>query len=252
MLLVHEGRQSAFGPRRAYAFPALRRSRHVADGDPAPSAGPVPTAACPLPAEVVITRGKYIYLRTFTPADLEYLNAWADDAHLERMVGSEFLELYRAYEKDPAFHEAVLMDPTQIVLVMVPYRTGKPAGLVRLFGIHQVEGYASIETIVGDPHAARRGYGVQASRLMAYWGVDTLGLRRLESKVFAYNPLSINTLKRNGFTQEGVLRQATYRDGRYWDIIVFGILRDEIEEQRRKDKYLLPPHESEGDASDAP
>jgi RimJ/RimL family protein N-acetyltransferase len=85
---------------------------------------------------------------------------------------------------------------------------------------------------------------------MAYYGVDTIGLRRLEAKAYEYNPLSINTLKRNGFTQEGVLRKAAYRDGQYWDIIVFGILGDEIEEQRRKDKYLLPPDGAEGDGLD--
>ena len=58
-------------------------------------------------------------------------------------------------------------------------------------------------------------------------------------------------LKRNGFTQEGVLRQAAYRDGKYWDIIIFGILKDEIEEQRRKDRYLLPPEGAEGDVIDS-
>jgi RimJ/RimL family protein N-acetyltransferase len=244
MLLTIEGRHSAFGPRRTLAFPALTPSSRATGRDrsslPGPEEGP---DAARIPDDVVITRGRYIYLRTFTPPDLAYLDAWVDDPDLDRMVGSEFLDLYRAYERDPSFYQAVLMDPTQVVLVVVPYRYGHPVGLVRLFGIHQVEGYAGIETIIGDSQASRRGYGVQASRLMAYWGVDTLGLRRLESKVYAYNPLSINTLKRNGFTQEGVLRQAAYREGRYWDIIVFGILRDEIEEQRRKDKYLLPPDE---------
>jgi RimJ/RimL family protein N-acetyltransferase len=86
-----------------------------------------------------------------------------------------------------------------------------------------------------------------ASRLMAFYGLDVIGLRRLEAKAYAYNPLSINTLRRNGFTQEGVLRQAAYRDGQYWDIIVFGILREEIEEQRRKDPYLLSPETPGGE-----
>ncbi|MGH7263521.1 MAG: GNAT family N-acetyltransferase [Candidatus Rokuibacteriota bacterium] len=253
MLLVHDSRHSAFGPRRTLAFPALARSSR-AEADPlAEPAGPPAAAhAVPPPSapEIVVTRGKQIYLRTFTPPDLWHLDGWVDDPDLERLVGSEFLQLYRAYEKDPSFFEAVLMDPTQVVLVIVPYRERRPVGVVRLFGIHQAEGYASIETIIGDPLASRRGYGVQASRLMAYWGVDTLSLRRLESRVYAYNPLSINTLKRNGFTQEGVLRQAACRDGRYWDIIVFGILKDEIEEQRRKDKYLVPPDDVDGNGRD--
>jgi len=50
--------------------------------------------------------------------------------------------------------------------------------------------------------------------------------------------LSINTLKRNNCVQEGVLRKAAYKDGRYWDVFVFGILKEELEELRRRDKYL--------------
>jgi RimJ/RimL family protein N-acetyltransferase len=81
---------------------------------------------------------------------------------------------------------------------------------------------------------------------MAYYGADVLGLRRIEAKAYEYNPLSINTLKRNGFTHEGTLRKASWRDGRYWDILVFGLLREELEEQRRMDRYLLP-RDGQGD-----
>jgi RimJ/RimL family protein N-acetyltransferase len=222
---------------RAAADPEHRRGDRT--GGASPSS---------VPAEVVVTRGRFIYLRTFTRADLKYLDRWCEDPSLDRLVGSEFLQLFRAYEKDPSFYDAVLNDPTQIVLMIVPNREPRaPVGLVRLMNIHQAEGYAGIETIVADPRGIRRGYGVMASRLMAFYGLDVIGLRRLEAKAYAYNPLSINTLRRNGFTQEGVLRQAAYRDGQYWDIIVFGILREEIEEQRRKDPYLLPPETPGGE-----
>lgn len=244
-LRMHNQRSLAFGP-RVRVSAAQRAPAETGAGIPSAPAG------SEAPPEIVVTRGKRIYLRTFTRDDLRHLDAWADDPHLERMVGSEFLSLFAAYEKDASFYDAVLNDPTQIVLMVVPNEDpGRPVGLVRLMNIHQAEGYAGIETIIADHRASRRGVGVQASRLMAYYGVDTIGLRRLEAKAYEYNPLSINTLKRNGFTQEGVLRKAAYRDGRYWDIIVFGILQDEIEEQRRKDKYLLPPEGAEGDALDA-
>jgi RimJ/RimL family protein N-acetyltransferase len=238
----HHDPSPAFGP-RVRVSAAQRTGPPPRSPDPSDDTGGPPT-----PEEVVITRGKRIYLRTFTRNDLGYLDDWCEDPDLDRLVGSEFLQLYRAYEKDASFYDAILNDPTQIVLMVVPNREPHvPVGLVRLMNIHQAEGYAGIETIIADPYAMRHGYGVMASRLMAFYGVDAIGLRRLEAKAYAYNPLSINTLKRNGFTQEGVLRQAAYRDGQYWDIIVFGILRDEIEEQRRKDRYLLRPGDDEGE-----
>ena len=223
------------------------------DGPPYP-AGLVTRAAEPREPGIVVARGRRVHLRTFTPDDLVHLGRWADSANLERMVGSELLLLYKdVYENDPSFFEAVLTDTTQIVLIVMANEGPRdPIGFVRLFNIHQSEGYAGIETVMSDSQAARRGYGVQASRLMGYYGVDTLGLRRLEAKAYEYNALSINTLKRNGFTHEGTLRKATLRDGRYWDIMIFGILRDEIEEQRRKDRYLLPLEGREGDVIESP
>lgn len=223
------------------------------DGPPSPT-GSVTNAVAAEEPGIVVARGRQVHLRTFTPDDLDHLARWAVDPALQRMVGSELLQLYRdVYENDPSFFEAVLTDTTQIVLiVMANEGFSRPIGFVRLFNIHQSEGYAAIETVMGDFRAARRGFGVQASRLMGYYGVDTLGLRRLEAKAYEYNALSINTLRRNGFTHEGTLRKATLRDGRYWDIMIFGILRDEIEEQRRKDRYLLPLEGGEGDVIESP
>jgi len=201
---------------------------------------------------VVIARGKRVYLRTLAPDDLKYLSGWADDPVLERLVGSEFLHVYKhVYDNDPSFYEACLTDSTQVVLVIMAYRgRSKPLGLVRLFNIHMLEGYAFLETMLTDLKAIRKGFGVEAAKLISYYGVDVLGLRRIEAKVYEHNVLSANTLKRRGFHLEGVLRKAALQDGQYWDVLVFGILREEIEEQRKKDKIFFPFDGAEGNARD--
>src|SRR2546426_6739247 len=51
-------------------------------------------------------------------------------------------------------------------------------------------GYAFLEVMLMDPKALRRGFGVEAGKLISYYGVDVLGLRRIEAKVFEYNRLS--------------------------------------------------------------
>ena len=86
----------------------------------------------------------------------------------------------------------------------------------------------------------RVGFGVEAGRLIVYYGVDVLGLRRIEAKVYEYNRLSVNALRRNGFQQEGVLRKAGFDGERSWDVLVFAVLRDEIEAQRPHDTFEFP------------
>ena len=209
-----------------------------------------PSQSGPRPAEqgIVISRGTRVYLRTMMPQDLEHLSAWVEDPFLERMVGSEFLHSYKhVWDKSPAFYEAILTDPTQVALVIEAYRGWtKPVGVVRLFNIHLLEGYAFLETIITDMRAMKRGFGIEAAKLIAYYGMDVLGLRRLEAKVYEYNVLSMNSLRRNGFRQEGVLRQAGFDGERYWDLVIFGILKEEIEAVRRRDKVYLPLDPSEG------
>lgn len=192
---------------------------------------------------VVLARGKRTHLRTLVPGDLGFFAAWCEDPFLERMVGSEFFHTFKhVYDKGADFYEACLTDPTQVALMVEDNRPGQkaPLGIVRLFNIHLLEGYAFLETIITDQRALKRGYGVEAGRLISYYGVDVLGLRRIEAKVYEYNLLSVNALRRNGFTQEGVLRQAGFQGGRYWDLIIFGILKEEIEAQRRKDTICYP------------
>lgn len=207
-----------------------------------------PSLPEPPSRSVVVTQGRRTRLRTLVPTDLAYLSTWCEDPFLERMVGSEFFHTFRhVYDKGPEFYEACLTDPSQVVFIVddnrptvPPDSRQVPLGLVRLFNIHLLEGYAFLETIITDQRALRRGYGVEAGRLISYYGVDVLGLRRIEAKVYEYNVLSINALRRNGFTQEGVLRQAGFQDGRYWDLVIFGILKDEIERERSRDTICYP------------
>lgn len=188
---------------------------------------------------VVIARGELVYLRTLSAGDLLHLAVWADDPFLERMVGSEFLRSYkRFYEGDASFLDASLSDPTQVVFIIMD-GDGQPAplGFLRLFNIHLTEGYAFLETVIADRKAIRKGRGVEAGKLMCAYGLDVLGLNRIEAKVYEYNHLSINSLKRGGFQQEGVLRKAGYYAGQYCDVLVFGILRAEMEAVRLKDAH---------------
>ena len=201
----------------------------------------------------VVSQGTRVYLRTMRPADLEYLSEWAEDPFTERMVGSQFLNTYKhVYDKDPSFYDACLTDTTQVVLIIeANLGWDRPIGVARLFDIHPLEGYAFLEVMLTDGRAIRRGFGVEAGKLISYYGVDVLGLRRIEAKVYEYNRLSANSLRRNGFRQEGVLRKAGFQDGQCWDMFVFGILKDEIAEQRRKDRIHLPLGGAEGDTLDA-
>ena len=121
------------------------------------------------------------------------------------MVGSDLL--YRCRHLGPGHPEVaglILDNPSSLTVLVEPLGTrGEPVGFVRLYGIRLTSAIAFLETAV-----ARRGWGVEASRLLVAYAMDALGLHRIEAKVYRYNTPSINALTRNSFQQEGVLRDA--------------------------------------------
>ena len=191
----------------------------------------------PVAADVFAV-GKRVYARGLRRDDLPHLSAWADDPLLEEMVGSEFFtQFVQEYGRSAAFLDAVGADRTQVNMVICTRSDHRPLGLVRLFNLHRRDGYGFLETIVADTRALRLGYGIEGSKLIAYWAVDVLKLRRLEAKVYPWNTLSINTMKRRGFKLEGVLRDAVLHDGAYHDLLVFGILAHEIVANKADDDW---------------
>jgi diamine N-acetyltransferase len=182
--------------------------------------------------------GKRVYARALRVSDLPHLSAWAADPLLEEMVGSElFTQFIEVYRRSPVFLDALRADHTQVNMVICTREGDRPLGLVRLFNIHRREGYAFLETIIADPRALRLGYGIEGSKLIAYWAIDVLKLRRLEAKVYPWNRLSVNTMKRRGWQLEGVLREAVFHDGEYRDLLVFGILAHEIAANKTDDDW---------------
>jgi RimJ/RimL family protein N-acetyltransferase/SAM-dependent methyltransferase/ABC-type transporter Mla MlaB component len=228
--------------------PVLHRALLEADLlDTLPVGGPVPPPADATAARAHASRDDRPFLastdrlalRQPTPEELRLFDAWARERFLDRMVGSKLLSRCRHLgASHPEFAALVLNDPTSLTLVVEPLgRAHPPVGFLRLYDVDLVQRFAFLESVIADPRFLRKGWGVEATRLLLAYGVDVLGLRRVEAKVYAYNALSGNSLKRGGFRLDGVLRQARAYEDQRWDINVFSILDDEMAEQRKKEAF---------------
>lgn len=88
-----------------------------------------------------------------------------------------------------------------------------------------------IELGIGSADDRRKGYGAQALQLLLRFAFVELNLYRVTARVQEYNEAAIALLKKFGFTEEVRRRQALERDNRRWDLLVFGLLKDEWAKQ---------------------
>lgn len=107
-------------------------------------------------------------------------------------------------------------------------RSGRLIGSVRLWRISPRNRSAMLTVFIGDKTRWGRGYGTDALRVVLRQAFGPMGLHRVELHVFDYNARAIRSYEKAGFVREGARREALSRDGRYHDILVMGVLREEF------------------------
>jgi RimJ/RimL family protein N-acetyltransferase len=164
-----------------------------------------------------------LYLRPLEVADAPVIVPWFNDPEITRfLLRHQPMSLHAEEE----FLRRIPSNETDVILGIVIRETGRLIGTV---GLHPEVRCRSARfgIALGDKSCWDRGFGTTVTRLMVRHAFDTLNMNRVWLHVYEYNQRGVHVYEKIGFKTEGRLRQETYRDGRYWDIIVMGLLRDE-------------------------
>ncbi len=170
--------------------------------------------------------GQKVYLRPLERADAPALVPWFNDPEVLRTVARHRpINL----QEEEAWLERTQGSEHDLGLGIVPRATDQ---LVGVTGLHQMDfknRHAAFGIIIGDKENWGKGYGTEATGLLIQYAFDTLNLNRVWLHVYEFNERGIRAYEKVGFRREGLLRQDCYREGRYWNTIVMGILREEWE-----------------------
>jgi RimJ/RimL family protein N-acetyltransferase len=103
---------------------------------------------------------------------------------------------------------------------------GDPIGLI-VVRIDRPEAHSAELSLLVDADCWGRGFGTDMvettlEACFGGWGIHRIGVRVEEA-----NERALALYRRLGFTEEGRLRQAAFRDGRYRDVLLFSLLAEE-------------------------
>jgi RimJ/RimL family protein N-acetyltransferase len=174
--------------------------------------------------------GAAIYLRPLERADAPLLQQWINDPEVTRT-----LLMYRPVSRAAEERWIDELDKTDREVVLGIAIGAANDKLIGATGLHQIDyknRHAQFGIVIGDRHEWNKGYGTEATALMVAYAFETLNLNRVWLHVYETNPAGIKAYEKAGFRKEGVLRQDTFRDGRYLDAIAMAILRADWEATR--------------------
>ena len=172
--------------------------------------------------------GKLVRLAAMNAeADAEAFARWDVDSDYMRQLDSGPHLPSRAKKIKEAIEKEQSEDPNTIAFSVRTLADDRMIGFVAFDGINWQHGDTFVAIGIGDPAYRGNGYGTDAMRVMLRYGFRELNLQRIQLDAFSYNERAIKSYLKAGFVEEGRQRGMLLRDGRRWDFIYMGILREE-------------------------
>ena len=174
------------------------------------------------PAQIV---GRLVALRRPRPDDLAAVVRWYRDPELGRLTRYHANPM--SAEEVERFFRGRLMADDALAYAIEELPSQRLIGFTTFSGLDAENASVLFHITIGERDAWGRGLGSEATALMLGHAFENLELHRVGLSVFSYNTRAIRAYEKVGFRHEGRLRDAIQRDGRYWDEIQMGILREE-------------------------
>jgi len=173
-------------------------------------------------------KGKHVLLRAIKRSDISYFLKWFNDPEILQYVGL-YLPMTEMYEEKFIEELGTTRARSDVYLAIEAMEgdSTKPIGSCGLHEINHKDHNALFGIAIGEKDYWGKGYGMEAARLLINYGFQQLNLHRVSSYAFAFNERSINLHRTLGFREEGRQRQAVFKNGKYHDHVMFGLLREE-------------------------
>jgi RimJ/RimL family protein N-acetyltransferase len=168
--------------------------------------------------------GSKTRLRRIERTDIPTFVRWFSDPEVR-----EFLLINRPIslaEEEQWFEEQLKSRDSEIFAIET--LDGIHIGNVGLHDINWMHRSAELGIVIGEKQHWGQGLGSDAVRTALGFAFEEMNLHRVYLTVYEDNPRAIRAYLKCGFTEEGRLRDAVYRKGRYYDMFLMSVLAPEF------------------------
>jgi RimJ/RimL family protein N-acetyltransferase len=170
------------------------------------------------------TSATRVRLRELERRDLPQINAWRNDPQLVALLGGSFRHVCQAV--DEAWYDRYMASRNHNVRLAIC--TGEEVvGAIYLLDIDWQHRNAELAIWIGEANARGNGIGRQAVKAMLDHAFGDLNLERVYLSVLTDNKRAVALYHSCSFSTEGVQRRATFKQGRWRDLLLMSVLNDE-------------------------
>ncbi|GAF64671.1 putative acetyltransferase [Bacillus sp. TS-2] len=179
--------------------------------------------------------GLKVQLRPVSLEDYKRNYEWQNDEETAKLVaGSGFYLCNNVpFEKFEDDYEHVIkkLDKREIGKFSIYTLGEKPEhiGGIEYREINIISRSCTVGIGIGIKEYWGKGYGTDAMKTLIHFLFQTMNLQRIKLETWSGNIQAIRSYEKCGFVVEGRLRKDEYIDGKYYDTVIMGLLKEEFQ-----------------------
>lgn len=167
--------------------------------------------------------GTLVRLRAFEEDDIPQANVLVWDPDVSRHLAIAWPEPIAGTRE--FWHRARIASDSATFAIET--LAGEFVGLCGLEQVNARNRSAELGIWIGKPYWDK-GYGTDAVRTLSRFGFREMNLQRIYLHVYEMNTRGKRAYEKVGFKEEGRLRRGQFVDGRYVDVVVMGLLAEDL------------------------
>lgn len=169
--------------------------------------------------------GKKVVLRAVEEEDLEMLRELTNSPDFEKMIVGWSFPISK---KDQMNWFMNCKNDLSCLRYTIETEEDGPVGMIGLKDIDWKNGTASgLGMRIAKKEIRTRGLATDAWMTLMRYAFDELRLNRINGSALAYNSASLRVCEKVGFKVEGTQRQAVYKNGEFFDLVMMGCLKED-------------------------
>jgi RimJ/RimL family protein N-acetyltransferase len=176
-----------------------------------------------------ILKGKFVRLSAYDPEEMsKAYSRWSRNSEYFRLLNSSARPMQSPKMAAKWMEEEVgEVSPASYYFSIRTLAEDKLIGELGLDIVDWSGRDAFVGLGIGETDHWSKGYGTDVMNILLQFAFMEINLRRVTLTVFEYNPRAIRSYEKAGFHHEGRMRQLLNKEGKRWDMLYMGILREE-------------------------
>lgn len=172
-----------------------------------------------------------VYLRALEVDDYMLINKWRLDVELNRYLAGNVFFISSEREKK-SVENKIFDDSKHIYLAICDNKTQELIGYSSINNLDLRNRKAEWGgTLIGNKDYLGKGYGIESAKLMLRFLFDQYPIHKCYGSCLEEHPATIKLFENLGFKKDGILRDEVFKNGEFKNILLFSILRSEIDGQ---------------------